>query len=87
MAVIRKEHRKAQVLLAVSNFTNEHGYPPSYRDLEVAVGIAHSAIYYIVESLRADGLINERHPDAQWHARAITLSRAGLDALQQLSPQ
>jgi SOS-response transcriptional repressor LexA len=71
---MNKEERKAQVLLAISNFTNEHGYPPSYRDLEIAVGIAHSAIWHVVESLRTDGLIHEREAK---HSRAITLTDAG----------
>lgn len=72
-----KEARKARVLTAIAEFTDEYGYPPSYRNLAEAVGIAHSAVFHLVESLRTDGLINERHAKAPWHSRAITLTPAG----------
>lgn len=72
-----KETRKARVLEAVAVFTHDFGYPPSYRDLARSVGLAHSAVYGLVEELRTDGLINDRKENSQWHARAITLTDAG----------
>lgn len=76
-----KEDRKARVLEAVAVFTHDFGYPPSYRDLARSVGLAHSAVYGLVEELRTDGLINERKADSQWHARAITLTDLGRSAV------
>lgn len=75
---INKEVRKAQVLEAVARLTQIRGYPPSYRDLADDVGIAHSAVFYVVETLRTDGLIHEREAK---HSRAITLTDTGRLAL------
>lgn len=73
-----KEDRKAGVLEAVATLTERFGYPPSYRDIGTEVGLAHSAVFNIVESLRRDGLINEREA---LHSRAITLTPTGLAAV------
>jgi repressor LexA len=73
-----KEARKIEVLEAINRLTNARGYPPSYRDLGDEVGLAHSAVFYIVETLRADGLIHEREAK---HSRAITLTDAGRSAV------
>lgn len=62
-------------------FTEDFGYPPSYRDLAKSVGLAHSAVYGLVEDLRTDGLINDRKENSQWHARAITLTDDGRAAV------
>lgn len=77
----KKEDRKARVLEAIAAFSDEFGYPPSYRDLAKKVELAHSAVFYVVEELRTDGLINERHPQGNWHSRAITLTDAGRAAI------
>lgn len=74
----QKEDRKAGVLEAVAALTEQKGYPPSYRDLAAEVGLAHSAVFYVVEGLRRDGLINEREA---LHSRAITLTDAGRAAV------
>lgn len=71
---LKKGDSKARVLEAVAEFTELNGYPPSYRDLGQMVGLTHSAVFYQVESLRADGLIHERTTK---HSRAITLTDAG----------
>jgi repressor LexA len=72
---MRKELRKAQVLGAIEDYTSDHGYPPSYRELGGELGIAHSAVHLYVRELKADGLIN----DNPSHARALTLTAAGLE--------
>ena len=69
--------RKQQVLRAVAEITREQGYPPSYRDLGQSVGIAHSAVYSVVEALRTDGLVSQRQAR---RSRAITLTDAGWEA-------
>ena len=71
---MQKEDRKAGVLGAVATLTEQKGYPPSYRDLAMEVGLAHSAVFEVVEGLRRDGLINEREA---LRSRAITLTAAG----------
>ena len=73
-----KEVRKAQVLEAVDILTYIQGYPPSYRDLAQAIGIAHSGVYLLVQALRADGLI---HEPMERRSRAITLTSAGKSAV------
>lgn len=73
-----KEDRKARVLEEIAKITETQGYPPSYRDLAESVGIAHSAVFYLVESLRTDGLIHDRK---EKHSRAITLTDAGRAAV------
>ena len=79
---LKKEASKARVLEAIASITESLGYPPSYRDIAETVGLAHSAVYYIVESLRADGLIYER--DEAKHSRSIRLTDAGRTALGEL---
>jgi len=73
-----KEDRKARVLIAISLFTKNYGYPPSYRDLAHMLGIAHSAVFYVVESLRTDGLIHDR---ASKTSRSIVLTDRGRAAV------
>ena len=85
MASKRREARKARVLEEIAAFTAEYGYPPSYRDLATKVGIAHSAVFGLVEELRTDGLIHERHPEAMWHSRTLTLTDAGRAAVSGLA--
>jgi len=75
---MKKEERKARVLEAVVTLTERDGYPPSYRDLGEEIGLAHSAVFNLVEELRRDGLINDRKA---LHSRAITLTAAGQSAL------
>jgi predicted transcriptional regulator len=73
-----KEDRKARVLEAVDQFTEMNGYPPSYRDLAFRTTLAHSVVWYLVEALRADGLLNERSSKT---SRAIVLTDRGRAAL------
>lgn len=75
----RKEARKAQVLEAVALFTLNNGYAPSYRDVASYVGISHSLVHGYVRELRADGLIDARHPSV---SRALTLTDAGRGVVQ-----
>lgn len=74
MTTHKKEDRKARVLKSVALFQEDHGYPPSYRDLAEMLGVAHSLVHGYVKALRADGLIDERPSQT---SRAITLTDAG----------
>lgn len=77
----KKEDRKAQVLEAVAQFLDEEGYPPSFRDLGAATGLAHSQVYGLVKELRSDGLIHERPAQT---SRSITLTADGRIALRRI---
>lgn len=75
---MEKEDRKASVLEAIAVLTERDGVPPSYRDIGHEIGLAHSAVFYVVEALRRDGLINERKT---LRSRAITLTESGRAAI------
>lgn len=75
---VKKETRKVQVLKAVQLYSDDRGYPPTYRDISRSIGVTHSHVHELVQSLRADGLIHEQD---EKRARAITLTELGHAAL------
>ena len=76
--MMEKEERKASVLEAIANLTERNGFPPSYREIGTQIGLAHSAVFGVVEDLRRDGLIHDRQA---LRSRAITLTDAGRAAV------
>lgn len=66
----------AKVINAIHEFVDEHGYPPSYREVAAKVGTSHSNVWYAVDQLRQAGYVGH-HLDRSGLARALTLTPRG----------
>lgn len=68
-----------QTLSAIDRFVGEHGYPPTYRDLGIELGITHSAVFYRVRDLVCLGLVNDQ-PGIARSLRVTAAGRTAIDA-------
>jgi len=63
--------KQQQIYAIILSFTDEHGYPPSIREIGEAVGLkSPSTVHFHMKGLRAAGLISQ----AEGKTRAITVS-------------
>lgn len=54
---MKAEDRRRQVLTAISVFVAQHGYPPSYRQIETMIDLAWSSVGGYVNQLAQDGYL------------------------------
>ena len=65
--------KQQQIYDYILSFTNQHGYPPSVREIGAAVGLkSPSTVHFHMKGLEANGMIVK----AEGKTRAITLSSA-----------
>lgn len=70
--------KQQQIYDYILSFTNEHGYPPSVREIGAAVGLkSPSTVHFHMKSLEAAGVIIK----AEGKTRAISLPHANFGAV------
>lgn len=68
---MNREEVEGRMLHAIGDLTLTNGYPPTYRELADATGLALSQTFIVIGRLKAAGLVNA-NPRI---ARGITLAR------------
>jgi DNA-binding transcriptional ArsR family regulator len=76
-----KINRHLQLLCFVRDFTDEHGYPPTYREIARHFGLGLTTVSFHVLSLRKDRLVDY----VEGSSRTLHLTQAGLDRLRHRS--
>ena len=73
--------KQQQIYDFILAFTNEHGYPPSVREIAEAVGLKSPAtVHFHLKGLREAGVINQ----AEGKTRAISITDANLSRKDQV---
>ena len=73
--------KQQQIYNYILQFTNEHGYPPSVREIGAAVGLkSPSTVHFHMKGLEEAGMIVK----AEGKTRAISLPGAPLGAVAEL---
>ena len=75
--------KQQQIYDFILDFTQEHGYPPSVREIAQAVDLrSPSTVHFHLKGLRQAGLISQ----AEGKTRAITLSGTGRPVAEEQDP-
>ena len=64
-----------QILAIIHQSMEDRGFPPTYREVSVAVQSVHSNVWQAVQHLREGGFLRETAPPGT--ARSLVLSPAG----------
>lgn len=71
---MKETHQKQQICTFIQTFSQEHGYPPTVREIGKSLGMrSPSTVKFHLDKLRADGLL-------QWEdgkPRSLVLTRTG----------
>ena len=67
------EALKSRILTFVCNFSDEHGYAPSYREIQLAIGVKSvSTVHDYIKRLESEGRLELRSK----HPRAVATNRS-----------
>ncbi len=51
------QRRRAQILTALHDLTQQMGFQPSIREIGTYLGISHTAVYYQLQNLEKEGRV------------------------------